>query len=193
MTWTVPIKIINPAKKPVVRRCPDCNVNVTDQSTYEDGRCLDCQMALENPKHLYLDGKLACWTCKKKVNETYGVDKGVCLDCHQVTKMKNGEIRNRPKIDCPMFTDQWLVGGSAKAPYVITHKSGTWQCSCPDWTKHTPRTDCKHIVNVKKYEGILVENHAGHPLLLMPSSKFIKPTAPAKTENPFADKGRRFR
>jgi len=24
-----------------------------------------------------------------------------------------------------------------------------WGCSCPQWTFHTPRRDCKHIVHVK--------------------------------------------
>lgn len=26
-----------------------------------------------------------------------------------------------------------------------------WQCSCPGWTMHTPRHDCKHIRHVKEH------------------------------------------
>ena len=42
---------------------------------------------------------------------------------------------------------------------------GEWGCSCPAWTRHTPRRDCKHIkaikivreqmkVNIKKEEPV---------------------------------------
>jgi predicted nucleic acid-binding Zn finger protein len=29
-----------------------------------------------------------------------------------------------------------------------------WACSCPNFTRHTPRTDCKHILNIKLKEGL---------------------------------------
>lgn len=81
--------------------------------------------------------------------------------------MKNGDVRKLPQANSPMWSSQWAVQGTAKAPYIVSSKKKagdgvatgwgeTWGCSCPDWTKHSPRTDCKHIVNVKTKEGILI-------------------------------------
>ena len=43
------------------------------------------------------------------------------------------------------------VRGSARLPYVVSADPVTagWECSCPAWTRNTPRTDCKHILLVK--------------------------------------------
>lgn len=42
--------------------------------------------------------------------------------------------------------------------YVITLKDGVqngeWQCSCPAWTRNTPRKDCKHIKEKRRELGI---------------------------------------
>ena len=47
------------------------------------------------------------------------------------------------------------VLGSAAKPYRASYhkESGQYLCSCPAWTRHTPRTDCKHLVRVKKAIG----------------------------------------
>lgn len=36
---------------------------------------------------------------------------------------------------------------SPSAAYVVALRadSGSWECSCPAWTRHTPRKNCKHI------------------------------------------------
>lgn len=51
---------------------------------------------------------------------------------------------------------RWFVPGSGKQPYTVVQMDPAstctnlwWQCSCPAWTRHTPRTDCKHIIRVK--------------------------------------------
>jgi hypothetical protein len=97
----------------------------------------------------------------------------LCVICRYmwgdgVTKtMKNGEIRKLPKANSPMWTEQWAYQGTAKAPYIVSVKkkagngvtSGwdqTWACSCPDWTKHNPRVDCKHVLAIKLKEKIQV-------------------------------------
>ena len=53
-----------------------------------------------------------------------------------------------------IYNRQWDVGSftdSTKKPYKVSERrDGRWECSCPAWTRHTPRTDCKHIVKVKK-------------------------------------------
>ena len=49
---------------------------------------------------------------------------------------------------------QWDVGSftdPTKKPYKVSERhDGRWECSCPAWTRHTPRTDCKHIIKVQK-------------------------------------------
>jgi hypothetical protein len=53
-----------------------------------------------------------------------------------------------------IYSRQWDVGSftdSTKKPYKVSERlDGRWECSCPAWTRHTPRTDCKHIVKVRK-------------------------------------------
>lgn len=129
---------------------------------------------------------------------------------------KAGEIRKLPKGSSPLFTEQWAYQGTAKAPYIITArrkpgegvKTGwdyVWGCSCPDWTKHMPRQDCKHIVAVKLKEKILViagGQGTGIPVDLDPEMKkeFEKFLAHQqsnvvglKKSNALQEKGRRFR
>lgn len=125
----------------------------------------------------------------------------------KATPMQNGEIKKLPRGNAPAFSDQWAVQGIAKAPYIVTQKLAIlmrWQCSCPNWTQHTPRIDCKHIVAVKQKEGILVEKTSA--LLSADQQKlfeaFLKQQAEAGTPalkveakplNLFAKTGRRFR
>jgi hypothetical protein len=77
--------------------------------------------------------------------------------------MKNGDIRKLPKSSSPMWHEQWAAQGTAKVPYIVSRKKinmghdieDSWACSCPDWTRHTPRAECKHIIRVQKKEGML--------------------------------------
>jgi len=81
--------------------------------------------------------------------------------------MKNGEVRKLPKSSSPMWAEQWACMGTAKVPYIVSRKKinmgheieDNWACSCPDWTRHTPRVECKHIVRVQKKEGLLTVAH----------------------------------
>ena len=49
------------------------------------------------------------------------------------------------QFDVNSFTDPRLK------PYKVSERrDGTgWECSCPAWTRHMPRKDCKHISKVK--------------------------------------------
>lgn len=48
------------------------------------------------------------------------------------------------QFDVGSFTDP------AKKPYKVSERQDSgWECSCPAWTRHTPRKDCKHILKVK--------------------------------------------
>ena len=53
-----------------------------------------------------------------------------------------------------IYARQWDVGSftdPTKKPYKVSERrDGRWECSCPAWTRHTPRTDCKHIIKVQK-------------------------------------------
>jgi hypothetical protein len=83
--------------------------------------------------------------------------------------MESGEIRKLPKSSSPMFVEQWSYQGTAKAPYIVSRKSGykgtgyatpeqkaqEWQCSCKSWTTTVPRQNCKHIIAIKLKEGLL--------------------------------------
>ena len=123
---------------------------------------------------------LRCNKCKKKTSETwkqgfcahccgekivvpkkYGLTNGTTLKPTLVRK--EGDIWRIPKGDSPMWTEQWGYQGSSKTPYVISHRTENlngamtpegWACSCPSFTRHTPRVDCKHILNVKLKEGL---------------------------------------
>ena len=76
------------------------------------------------------------------------------------SNMQNGEIRKLPKANSPMWSEQWAYQGTAKSPYIVSAKKAgwdqTWGCSCPDWTKHSPRVACKHILAVQLKEKIQV-------------------------------------
>lgn len=79
---------------------------------------------------------------------------------------KEGDIWQLPKAGSPMWTKQWGYKGSSTAPYIISHRSTLvgmsngatttdgWACSCPNFTRKTPRVPCKHILNVMIKEGL---------------------------------------
>lgn len=48
------------------------------------------------------------------------------------------------------WVKKWVVpSSSGNGNYIVSlHKEGWYACSCPGWTRHTPRTDCKHIREV---------------------------------------------
>jgi hypothetical protein len=81
-----------------------------------------------------------------------------------VPKHKEGDIWRLLKTNSPMWTSQWGYQGSATAPYIVSKKpddmsngsttSDGWACSCMNFTRHTPRTPCKHILNVMVKEGV---------------------------------------
>jgi hypothetical protein len=53
------------------------------------------------------------------------------------------------------YVRQFDVGSFTKPdqkPYKVSERAdgGGWECSCPAWTMHTPRSDCKHIDLIRK-------------------------------------------
>ena len=55
-----------------------------------------------------------------------------------------------------------------------------WECSCPAWTRHTPRTDCKHIIKVQKASCFPPQNPCSSP----PHPLTSQPTVTAPVSNP---------
>lgn len=112
------------------------------------------------------------------------------IKAKQKQSMQKGEVKKLPAVNSPLWTDQWAVQGSGTAPYIVSHKKdGEWQCSCPAWTRNTPREDCKHILKVKLVEKV--------PSGAVVTSKTVISVDSGVTGvmalNTFEKKGRKFR
>lgn len=61
------------------------------------------------------------------------------------------------------IVEAWKVPSqSSNATYTVArYEEGSFACSCPGWTKHFPRKDCKHIMWVVAHGPTPIE-----PLLL---------------------------
>ena len=53
------------------------------------------------------------------------------------------------------WVKRWVVpSSSGDGKYIVGQDAeGNWGCSCPAWTRHVPRQDCKHILDVKAGGG----------------------------------------
>lgn len=74
-------------------------------------------------------------------------------DCENDTNMTKA-IQEISKGSTPGALRRWTVPGSKLMQYTVTQYAmtidqPTWRCSCPAWTRHMPRKDCKHISRVK--------------------------------------------
>jgi len=129
---------------------------------------------------------------------------------------KQGDIWVLNKANAPFNSKQWAYQGSAKTPYVITHyiskKDGAttedgWACSCMSFTRNTPRTPCKHILNVMLKENVPGVNKASAKMANVDDEKLKafqkwereqaakekhKPTSGAELKH-FGATGRKFR
>jgi hypothetical protein len=48
----------------------------------------------------------------------------------------------------------WVRSDSSERKYVVSENlNGAWECSCMGWCRHTPRTNCKHILRAIDGEG----------------------------------------
>lgn len=141
-----------------------------------------CKISGMQLEYKLADVKLACVKCAKEVSETYKDD--LCYACHVNEKVMSmppkiiklmplskfgnprneGDIWKLPIVNSPMWTNQWAYQGSAKQPYIVSHRtdgqvngsvtSDGWACSCMNFTRNVPRTECKHILKVMMSEGV---------------------------------------
>jgi hypothetical protein len=77
-----------------------------------------------------------------------------------------------------IYARQWDVGSftdSTKKPYKVSERQdGRWECSCPRWINHMPRTDCKHIDKVKRAVAL----NPTSSVFTVPNTPPIRVTAP---------------
>lgn len=153
-----------------------------------------------------------CDSCKEQGEMKYGSAKVG----PQLVIRKEGDIWKLPKSTSPMWTEQWGYQGSSKVPYIVSHNSQKidgsttsdgWACSCPNFTRHTPRTPCKHILNVQIKEGLTAVPKAVAKLANVDAEKlkafeaWEREQAAAKKQGPasrsklnlFGETGRKFR
>ena len=67
--------------------------------------------------------------------------------------------------------------------YVVAQsQSGSWGCSCPAWTFHTPRHNCKHIESVIR----ALACSAVSPVQVMPAAELAADVKLSKAVSRFA-------
>lgn len=156
-------------------QCTKCNVTVSE--TYKGDVCLSChlqekmQMAKEpkvsksNPN--YDIHGMPVWKAQYgKYNPTAAKaveKKPLLVVMPKQEKHAEGDAWELPAVNAPFMSKQWAYQGSSSTPYVITHyqtkrdgavtKDG-WACSCMNFTRKTPRTECKHILKVMMKSGV---------------------------------------
>jgi len=152
-------------------RCNWCRKKVHE--TYKGGFCSDCGHAATEAKMAtkkYGPGSPQ-WKMLP-LNPSMTKAQVELVSAINKTIRKEGDIWKLAKGNSPMWTEQWGYQGSAKAPYIISSKpkeqangsttSDGWACSCMSFTRNTPRTPCKHILNVMLKEGVTI---GGKPVL----------------------------
>lgn len=157
-------------------RCNWCRALVND--TYRGGICGTCKMGKNFIKPE--DGGLPVKSGGQVQTFTYSD-----FVKPKMTKHKEGDIWAIPKSNSPMWTNQWGYQGSAKTPYIVSLKSTDvgknnnttsdgWACSCMNFTRHTPRTPCKHILNVMVKEGLAGEKKSAAKLANVDDKKMAE-------------------
>ena len=120
----------------------DCEGCVKSAKGCPHGRTTFCKHGcFQNPKKIkkYETEKLIVSGCINKSNN------GV------FTVINNSEVEEFPS-KSPAWKRQFCVQGSSSAPYIVSLSvidAKGWECSCPAWTRNTPRSDCKHILKAK--------------------------------------------
>lgn len=140
-------------------KCSKCDKRVHE--TYAGNTCLACHM--EDKKTMKKNKN--DWMADISMDGTIGPSKSVTtfmpVKKPTLVKREEGDIWEIPASSSPLWTKQWGYQGSAKEPYIISKKNkidgsttnDAWACSCRAFTQHTPRKDCKHLVNLKHTYG----------------------------------------
>ena len=154
-------------------QCRQCHA-FHNQSDWVGAICEDCPtgdyqmvcskcMAYSKTMKQFNGGNPLCPNCYAvKAQATVSKAKAMGLNPPLTIIRKVGEIWELPSTSAPFNSRQWGYQGTAKTPYVITQyhsrvdgstTSDGWACSCMNFTRHVPRTPCKHILNIMLKEG----------------------------------------
>jgi hypothetical protein len=187
----------------VLKNCSLCGIKTIDYG-FGDGLCSMCRME-KNMKYKATGKFLQAGKTSPTTGKPFLIMK-------PESTMKNGDVRPLPQSNSPMWTTQWAVQGTAKAPYVVSKRTSIgdqsttdqgWACSCPNFTQHTPRTECKHILKVMLGEGVKPtgppvanmsdEQQAAFQKFLRQQAEAGTPALPAGKAKPLFTTGRKFR
>lgn len=110
--------------------------------------CPNCQSRMERVDPAVNGGrKYRCiWACEDATNMT-----------KEIQEIYPSASTNQKR--------RWIVPGSKDMKYTVVvlkaseDPSRLWQCSCPAWTRHTPRKDCKHITRVKAEMNVNTDSY----------------------------------
>lgn len=131
--------------------------------------CTRCSRYTAKPKQFNGGGALCNECYENSVNfalkkaKANGVDMTPFKQKPTTVKRQNGDFWPIPASNAPVGAKQWGYQGSGKTPYIITQyatkRDGAvtvdgWACSCPNFTRNTPRDHCKHIIKIMVSEGI---------------------------------------
>lgn len=150
-------------------KCSKCEVKCHE--TYAGNTCLACHMedkkAMKKNKldwmgDIGMDGVVKPKPLVMMPKPTTSNQFNSPIKKPVLLKREEGEMWEIPATSSPLWTKQWAYQGSAKEPYIISKKKnvdgGTthdgWACSCRAFTQHSPRKECKHIVNIKHTYGL---------------------------------------
>lgn len=199
-------------------KCSKCDTKVYE--TYAGDTCLACHMedkkVMKNKHDWMADIEMGKGTNKPKPVTNFSNQFNSPLKKPVLLKREEGDVWEIPASSSPLWTRQWGYQGSAKEPYIVSKKKnvdgGTspdgWACSCRGFTQHTPRKDCKHIINVKHQYGLGTVSPAKHAVANLDSeeaaafAEFKRQKAQNATQKPesgdaelnlFGATGRKFR
>lgn len=115
--------------------CPECETNVAVSNLIV--MCPNCDHPMIKTFNQETGG--GKWVCPKNCSNE--VKPGAPIQ--EISKGSTTGVKRR-----------WLVKGSGKMQYTVVQWTSEYQgqlfsCSCPAWTQHSPRTDCKHVLKVK--------------------------------------------
>lgn len=121
-------------------------------------RCVHCSAYTAHPLQFNGGGPLCAVCHQNRVTDAIRQGRARGIE-PAASKMKNGEVRRIAHPASP-WDSQWEVQGTARLPYIVSHRSdpngGTtdegWACACPNFTQHSPRTECKHVLKVMLLE-----------------------------------------
>lgn len=198
------------------KQCKRCKKVTKNFQKADNAWCLDCREQMKSKGTLYCSGcgkavwetytpQQLCGQCafaakvgKANIEKQEQIDALLIKSVENAVKaqkqkqaMQKGEVKKLPAVNSPLWTDQWAVQGSGNAPYIVSHKKdGEWQCSCPAWTRNTPREDCKHILKVKLVEKVPSSIVVGMTKTVVTVESGVKGVLALNT---FDKKGRKFR